>query len=314
MGTVIYTTIHMNVLVIGGAGFVGKHLVPHLQNSGHMITVVDLMPFPDQYVKSVQCNITTIDPQNPSDEVKEVFSQARAIINLAGVTIAGRFTKERKKLIYDSRIQGTRKVALLLENLKNHRVQTYISASAVGYYGDQKDTLLDESSKPGNTFLSEVVQHWEEETKRFQNQDIRVVRFRQGHILGKNGGYLSAILPMYKKGLGGPIGSGEQYLPWIHVGDLVRRYAEAVINPSVHGTHNMVAGEPITAMQFSQTLATILSKSHKLKVPVWVVALKYGELAKEMAASQRVISKRGHVFVEQMTYTTIDDALLDCLS
>jgi len=297
------------IVIVGGSGFVGSHLVPLLISSGYEPIIIDIAkPRYDTHAQVIVCDTSKnwIEQLNESDISK--IKKPLAYINLAGVSIGGRFTPERKKLIRDSRILTTRN---MYDFFKDEMLcpGVLVQASAIGYYGDAQNSLLNESSGKGGGFLSDVVEAWEQETRRIEKQyNVRTAIFRQGHIIG-NGGYVAQLLSVYKKGLGGPIGNGRQYLPWIHIDDLVEYYLESIKNHHIRGVYNMVAGEPITQKNFSQQLARVLKRPHFLKIPVWAMRMIYGELADEMVKSQRIIPQRIHDFEYALAFDDIAEAI-----
>jgi uncharacterized protein (TIGR01777 family) len=298
------------IVVVGGSGFVGSVLVPELERRGYQVIIVD-MAEPTYETSSA---VMTFDISENwqlamTDEREMHLSHPQAYINLAGASIGQKFTDEQMKLIYDSRVKGTEQmIEFWHDDLLVPKV--LVQASAVGIYGDQADNNVTEQTPRGPGFLADVATAWEGEASIAQRkfEKIRTAYFRQGHILG-DGGYLGKLVPLYKKFLGGPVGKGDNYMPWIQIEDLVAYYIEAIENDSIRGVYNIVAGEPITQMEISQSLAKTLGKPSLLKIPVWVMRKKYLGLADAMISSQKIIPGRIKNFDYEPIFTDIDDAV-----
>ncbi|MDO8635204.1 MAG: TIGR01777 family oxidoreductase, partial [Dehalococcoidia bacterium] len=211
----------MRVIITGGAGFIGQRLTAALIEKGHQITVLDHHP-PSSEVAFVQVDLA--GQELPA----ELFQNIDAIIHLAGRNIFARWNQQVKKQIYDSRIVGTRGLVKSLAKLAR-KPEVFISASAVGFYGDRGEENLDESSTQGSDFLAKVCIDWEKEALVAGNYGIRTVQVRTSPVLGA-GGLLAKIAPLYKLGLGGPLGSGNHWFPWVHLQDIVNIYVFALEN------------------------------------------------------------------------------------
>lgn len=273
------------VIITGGSGFLGHHLVGHLKKHGYDVVVIDRVPSRHEGVETVIANLME---HIPSDER---LAHPYAYIHLAGKNIFGRFTKKHKYEIHASRTVGTRNLIQFLKN-KRYAPRVLVSASAVGFYGERGDELLNESSDQGQGFLSEVVSDWEHEVLQARFFDMRTAIFRQGHIMG-TGGFLGALVPSFQKGLGGPIGKGTQWLPWIHIHDVVNFYREALENDTIEGIYNMTSKTPTRYSDMSRALARALGRPHWIRIPRWLLAFAFGkEFAREMTVSQRIISHR----------------------
>lgn len=289
------------VIITGGSGFIGSHLSTLLLKKGYDVVILDRVS-PREPFDFVQANIDEFIPLDV--RLKNPY----AVIHLAGKSIFGRFAVSHKKEIYESRVSSADNLHELFTN-REYRPKVFVSASAVGYFGDRGDELLDEASDPGASFLSEVVQDWEEEALHMKFLDIRSVVLRQGHIFGE-GGFLSVVTPWYRRGLGGFLGNGLQWLPWIHLHDLAQLYVEAIENNSLEGVYHAVSHTPIQYRDFSHTLAHVLDKPHWFRIPGWLLALRLGyEFAREMTSSQRVVSRRLHEFQYKLQFNHLESAL-----
>lgn len=296
----------MKVIITGGSGFLGSKLSESLLNEGHDVISLDIIAPRDPKVGFLKVNLLETIVLN------DQISNPDVVINLAGATIGVKWTEEYKQKIYDSRVLGTKNLASLMEN-PNFRPKVFISASAVGIYGERGDETLDESSeiKENQGFLAKVAKDWENEAKKAEKHGIRTVILRQGHILGM-GGLIQTLLPYYKIGLGGPISSGKQYFPWIHLSDLVNLYIYS-INNDISGVINAVSGNPLRNKEFSSVFAKVLKRPHLFFIPLFVLKFKYGEFADEIVKSQKVVNlklKKDFIF----KFENLENALKNIFS
>lgn len=292
----------MKVLVSGSTGFIGSALVRRLAADGH------------EAVRLVRSASGRPGPETVWDPAAEVLDPAvlegvDAVVHLAGESIASRWNEAKKRRIRESRIRGTR---LLVRGALEAAVPPKVLAvaSAIGYYGDRGDAWLDEDSAPGDTFLADVCQAWEDETRPAANQGIRVVNLRFGAVLGAQGGALATMLCPFKAGIGGIIGSGEQYMSWIALDDAVRAVAFALTHDVVHGPVNVVAPNPVTNRTFTKTLGRALGRPTVLPLPTFAARAVFGEMADNLLlASARVRPARleGAGFVFE--YPTLEGAI-----
>lgn len=230
-------------------------------------------------------------------------------MHLAGEPIVGKWTRAKKQAIRDSRVQGTRLLAATLAGLQK-KPKVLISASAIGYYGDRGDAIMDESSTIGAGFLPEVSLDWEAATLPAAQAGIRVVHPRLGVVISENGGALKQMLPAFRLGLGGPLGSGAHWMSWISLDDTIGAILHLINNKSVSGPVNLVAPQPVTNKVFTRALASQLRRPAFLPAPRFAVRLAFGELADEaLFASQRVepgvLHQSGYTF----THPTLEVAL-----
>jgi len=243
----------------------------------------------------------------PADSLRD----ADAVIHLAGEPVAQRWNAEVKQRIRDSRVAGTRNLVQALAKLPR-RPQILISASAVGYYGSRGDETLTESSAAGNGFLAEVCQAWEKEAQGAEALGMRVVFVRTGIVLDSRGGALQKMLPPFRMGVGGKVGSGKQWMPWIHAQDLVDLYRFALEQP-VKGPVNGAAPYPVVNADFTKTLAAALKRPAIFPVPGLALRVLFGEMADMLMASQRVLPKVAEAAGFRFQFPQLGPALADAL-
>lgn len=245
---------------------------------------------------------------------QEVFRGIDVIFHLAGEPIAeGRWDSAKKARIRETRVTGTRRLVDALESLPN-RPPVLISASAVGYYGDRGDEILDESSPPGKDFLAEVCQAWEAEALRAAARGVRVVTARIGVVLGDGGGALTRMLVPFKLGLGGRLSDGRQWMSWIHLDDLAGLLLQAAENSAIAGPMNAVAPEPLTNREFTRSLAAALHRPAIFPVPKFALNLAFGEMSSILLASQRVLPQVALKAGYRYRYPKLADALRAALA
>jgi uncharacterized protein (TIGR01777 family) len=271
----------MKILISGSHGLVGTALIKSLASEGHEI--LRLVRYAPSSVQEIEWS-----PDRYSIALARLEG-FDAVVHLAGESIAeGHWTDEKKKRIRESRVKGTRLLGDALANL-SRPPKTFLCASAIGYYGDRGDEILTEASAPGNDFLSAVCVEWEKATALASEKGIRVVNCRFGIILAENGGALKKMLPPFRMGVGGKIGSGKQWMSWIALDDVVRGIKFALANDSVKGPVNFVAPAPVTNARFTKTLGRVLSRPTLFPIPAFGVRLLFGEMADALLlSSQRV--------------------------
>jgi uncharacterized protein (TIGR01777 family) len=275
----------LNILVTGSTGLIGTELVSLLKkNNHHVLRMVRKTPAGSD---EVQWDPASGIPDKTSIEGLD------AVVHLAGENIAaGRWTTEQKRRIRESRIQGTRLLAQSLAYLFDPP-KVLISVSAIGYYGDRGEQRLDESSAPGSGFLPELCREWEAATAQASARHIRVVNPRLGMVLSAAGGSLAKMLPIFRLGIGGRVGSGKQYMSWIAIDDLVRIIEYAIQDESLRGPINAVAPNPVTNLEFSKILGRVLNRPSFMALPAFAARLIWGQLADEvLLASARVSPER----------------------
>jgi uncharacterized protein len=260
----------MNVLVTGASGFIGSALVPHLERAGHRVIALSVREKIDLAL------VGHID----------------AGIHLAGENIAQRWTAGAKKRIFDSRVRVTEWLSSELAKL-TPRPRTLLCASATGFYGDRGDEVLTEQSKPGNGFLADICQAWEAACAPAATAGIRVVNLRFGVVLDPCGGALKKMLPPFRAGLGGRVGSGKQYWSWVTRQDVVRAIDYALGAETLRGPVNVVAPKAVRNSEFTQALARTLHRPAVLPVPALLLRVLLGQMADEaLLSSARVVPQR----------------------
>ena len=273
----------LKVFVTGATGFVGQRLVDRLVREGH--TVVCLTRNPERAMNLLGDQVVVVGEEEYFISPGKWMYQVDALVHLAGEPISQRWTaKTREKIIW-SRVDFTEKLLRVCETVYRGLPKVVITASAVGYYGDRGDETLTEKSKPGEGFLADVCHDWE-----WKGQCLGIVRsvqLRLGIVLG-NGGALKKMLTPFKLGLGGRIGSGEQWMPWIHVDDVVEIIIESIQNQNIEGPVNCVSPIPITNATFTKTLGRVLRKPTVFPVPATLLKLLFGDMSQVLLASQKV--------------------------
>jgi uncharacterized protein (TIGR01777 family) len=282
----------MRIVVTGATGFVGQEVVRALLVRGHDVVAWTRNPSRARAHLPALCDTAPWDPHAPTDPAR--LHGVDAIVHLAGESVAGgRWTTARKNEIRASRIGGSRSIVDALCALApDSRPRALISASAIGFYGDRGDELLTERSTVGDGFLADVCQAWEDEVQRAAPLGVRTVAIRVGIVLGRDGGALQAMLPPFRLGGGGRIGSGKQWMSWIHRDDLVALFVHAVEHEQLTGVVNGVAPHPVTNAQFTAELGRALHRPTIVPVPAFALRLALGEMSGILLASQRVAPER----------------------
>ncbi len=276
----------MRVFIAGATGFIGRALIPLLQREGHSVVAWVRSERSARSRLGADVDLVTVGAGN--DALVAALERCDAVVNLAGdPLLAGRWTEARRRSIVESRVGLTRKLVNAL-NAASTRPSVFVSGSAVGYYGDRADESLSEASSPGSDFLAGLCRQWEEAAESATALGIRVVRLRTGVVLGRAGGALGQMLPPFTLGLGGPIGSGQQYVPWIHLHDMVKIIADAIADDRYRGPVNGVAPEQTTSRSFARALGRALHRPSLLPLPAFVLKTLFGEAATVLLASQRV--------------------------
>jgi uncharacterized protein (TIGR01777 family) len=301
----------MNILITGATGFVGRRLCEMLHQAGHTVRALSR---DSVAAKQRVPLLKEVFPWNPLQELPplQAFEGCDAVINLAGESIAGRWTAPKKQLIRDSRVLGTKNLVNALAQLSS-RPKVLISASAIGYYGDRGEETLTEDAAPGSDFLAQVCRDWENEALKAESLGMRVVRLRIGLVLGRGGGTLQALLPLFRVGLGGPLGSGRQWWSWIHRDDLCRLIVQILANENVSGPINATAPQPVRQKEFAQVLGRVLRRPAFLPTPAFALKIALGEFADGILASQRVLPRRAQEMGYRFQFEELEGALREIL-
>jgi uncharacterized protein (TIGR01777 family) len=301
----------MKVFITGGTGFVGKALTERLLEEGYEVTVLTRKHTGKKLLDGGLSFIEG-DPLERGEWQKSL-NDYDVIINLAGFGIFRRWNKKNKRAILESRIFTTKNLVQGLTGNSN-RETLIISTSAVGYYGYHGDEILAEEDLPGSDFLAKVSAEWEREAMEAGKSNARVVICRLGVVLGKEGGALRKMIPLYKYYMGSPIGSGRQYFSWIHMKDLVNIYAFLIKNRKISGPVNCTAPEPVRNGDLSKILGRVLKKPVFMpNVPGIVISLVLGEFGNTLLKGQRAVPKRLQEMGFEFKYPDISVALEDIL-
>lgn len=274
----------MKALVTGATGLLGRALVARLPEP----TVLSRDPDQATSLLGTVSALRWDSAREPAPP--DALRGVDAVFHLAGEPLAeGRWTAEKKRRIQDSRVLGTRNLIAGLAALSGPRPRVLISASAVGYYGDRGDEELDESAPRGQGFLAEVCAAWEREALAAQELGMRVVCVRTGVVLAAGGGALARMLPAFRLGAGGPLGSGAQWMPWVHIDDVVGLFLHASHHEPLRGPLNAVSPQPVTNAGFTRALGTALGRPARMPIPRVALRIVFGEMSDLLFESQRVL-------------------------
>jgi uncharacterized protein (TIGR01777 family) len=289
----------MNILISGSSGLIGSALSKSLSLAGHSVFPMVRNSSADWFSWQPKEGKIHLDPSVALD----------VVINLSGESSSGRWTESKKQEILDSRISATSLLSRTICEL-DHKPSLFISASAIGYYGDTGNTLVDESAGNGTDFLAGVSARWEEASLAARDAGIRTVNMRTGVVLGKNGGALKEMLTPFKMGLGGVIGSGQQYWSWVSLDELINMIQFVINTEFLRGPVNLVSKPTVTNREFTQSLARVLHRPGMFPMPAVIARLLFGEMADAMLLSSvrvypRKLENAGYSFI----HDNLDDAL-----
>lgn len=297
----------MRILVTGATGFVGRRLVDRFHHQGHNLVALSRNPEAAQRKLPLLERAHAWDPlQGPPDA--EAFQGVDAIVHLAGETVTGIWTEEKKQAIRDSRVLGTANLVKGIVRLET-KPQAMISASAIGYYGDRGEEELPEESDPGTDFLADVCQQWEKEAAKVEWGGVRSARVRVGIVLGPGGGALGAMLTPFKLGAGGPLGTGKQWWSWIHRDDLAALMLFLIEHPEFSGVVNGVAPEAARQKDFAKTLGRVLGRPAFLPAPAFALRIILGGFSTELLSSKRVRPKATQAIGFRFQHPKLEEAL-----
>lgn len=296
----------MRILMTGATGLIGQKLSRELRAEGHETVILTRRPERVNKEPGV-----IVHGWNPAGETPpaEAWEGVEAVVHLAGEPVAaGRWTEEQKIRIRDSRVTGTR---YLVDGMKRLTVppRVFVSASAVGYYGDRGNEPLIENSDPGTGFLSRICLEWEREAEKAASSQTRVCLIRIGVVLSREGGAIEKMLLPFKLGLGGQLGDGKQWFPWIHLDDIVGLIRHAIFNQQVSGPLNGAAPGIVTNAEFTRQFAASLNRPVFLPVPAFALRLLLGEMAMVVLSSQKVVPRAALETGYNFKYPELEDAL-----
>lgn len=304
------------VVIAGGTGFVGTRLVEKLVSNGTSVVVLTRRPPPTGTASGIK--YVRWNPAAPSTSDEDPawiadISSADSVINLCGESIATRWTPAKKKQIQDSRLNPTNALVSALERVaQKDRPKSLVNASAVGYYGDDvpPSKVLIESSQPGDDFLAKLCEEWERSANAARERaDVRVCILRLGIVLGLDGGALAKMVPAFQAFVGGPLGSGRQWFPWVHVDDVVNALITTAENDSYQGVFNCVAPNIVSMNQMANSLGRALNRPAFLPVPDFVLQILLGEASSFLLKGQQAVPQRLIDSGFQFEFRDIDNAL-----
>lgn len=302
----------MKALITGASGFVGKRLLQRLEQPAVVLSRNAAKA--EKSLSAFNVKAFAWDAENQPAPA-EAFDGVEAVFHLAGEPVSeGRWTKEKKRRLRASRVEGTRNLVQTLVQLPK-KPRVLVSASAVGYYGDRGAELLTEDAKPVPDFLGDICIHWEQEAQQARQAGIRVVNLRIGIVLGEKGGAIGKMLLPFQMGLGSPFGSGQQYMPWIHLDDLVGLFLFAAERDTLTGSLNATAPHPVTNRDFTKTLGKVLGRPTFMpSPPVFLLKAAIGEFATVLLQSQNAVPQKALAAGFQFRYPDLEPALREILT
>jgi uncharacterized protein (TIGR01777 family) len=301
----------MNITMTGATGLIGRKLVKALRDRGDGVTVLSRSP--EKAAEALGVEAVRWDP-DAGPAPAEALVHREAVVHLAGEPVAQRWSDDAKRRIRESREVGTRNLVAGLREAGTLAPGVLVASSAVGYYGKHGDERVPESTPAGSDFLAEVCVAWEREAAVAADElGLRVVNIRTGVVLDADGGALEKMLPPFKLGVGGPVAGGDQYMPWIHVDDLVALYLKALDDPAWSGPYNGAAPEPVTNAVFSKALGRALHRPAFAPVPAFAIKLLYGEMSEIVTEGQRAVPERALAGGFTYKYADLGAALNDTL-
>ena len=307
----------MRVFITGGTGLVGGHLVPRLLERGDEVLVLTRQPDDAKQKWSHPCRVVAGDPTQAGAWQRDAAA-CDAVVNLAGEGIFNRrWSTAFKEVMRASRVDSTKNVVAALAEAPRRgdgSPKTLVSASAIGYYGPHGDEELTESSSPGDDFLAKLSIEWEAAASSAQAQGIRVCVIRTGVVLAREGGALQKMLTPFKMFVGGPVGSGKQYMSWIHIEDLVGIMLLALDQPAVQGPLNATAPRPVTNREFSKALGRVLGRPSFMPAPALGLRAMLGEVANVVTKGQRVLPRAALAAGYRFRFEEVEAALRDVLA
>lgn len=295
----------MKVFMTGGTGFVGTYLAKRFLSEGHSVTILTA----SAAEQALKINGLSYLEGNPTleGEWQKAVAGHDVIINLAGASIFSRWTEKQKNILRSSRMLTTRNLVTALPKDASHI--TFFSTSAVGYYGFHADEELTEASPAGTDFLARLAEDWEREALKAQQKGARVIITRFGIVLGKSGGALGQMIPLFKFFLGGPLGSGRQWFSWIHMHDLADAFIFLLTKKDISGSVNVCSPQPVRNRELGDAIGRVLHRPSFMPAPGFMIKLILGEFGSVLLEGQRVIPRRLLDAGFKFRYPDIDEAL-----
>jgi len=301
----------VRVLITGATGFIGRRLCNVLAEAGHELVALSRNPdaatrmVPELH-SALECHPLQAAPDTAA------FSGTEAIVHLAGESVVGRWTGSKKRAILDSRIISTNHLVEAVAAVRE-RPKILIAASAIGYYGDRGDEILDEQSQPGSDFLADVCRRWESAARAAVELGLRVVHLRIGVVLGRGGGALKAMLLPFKMGFGGPLGSGLQWWSWVHRDDVAGMILRALEDGGIAGPLNATSPDPIRQRRFAKVLGKVLRRPAFVPTPDFALKAVLGGFSSELLSSKRVVPAKLQEAGFRFRFPDLGAALSNCL-
>lgn len=300
------------IIITGATGLIGQQLTIKLTDMDYKITIFTRNP--DNAQKKLP-NVHKVVKWEYDyvDEWLHELESVDAVIHLAGANLSTkRWNKEYKKLLYDSRIISTKKLIEAIKTVER-KPKVFITASAIGYYGNRSDEILTEESEAGKDFLANLCNDWEKEAKNVEQFGVRSVQIRTGLTLSRNEGALKQMLPAFKYFIGGPLGNGKQWYSWLHIEDIVNIYVKALESEILSGPINAVSPNPVTMKKFAKILGDVLHRPSFFSVPKIILLPVIGQVAEVVTSSQRVVPEKLLNSSFKFKFEKLEDALRDIL-
>ncbi|HLL85547.1 MAG TPA: TIGR01777 family oxidoreductase [Longimicrobium sp.] len=298
----------MRVAITGANGLIGKALAERLSSQGHSLRLLFRRPEEQRGLPpGAEAAFFDAYAQVPDG----LLAGCDAVVNLAGENLAARWTKERKQRVLRSRVEGTAKI---VKAARDAKVPTLVNASAVGYYGARGAEVLDEDAPPGDDYMAQVCRAWEEAAAPARQAGIRTVLCRIGVVLSPEGGALKTMLPAFRLGVGGRIGSGEQYVSWIHLEDMVSLLVHALTRPDLDGPLNGTAPEPVNNRELTRAIARAVHRPAIVPTPAFALKLALGPMSAIVLTGQRVMPRKALQSGFTFAHPTLPEALAHLLA